>query len=98
MEGISAELPSMSSHQQMSTTAKHLPITESGSIDKEKDTIYSSHGTCILFWSDAIKRLRKTLALFHMEIKEMTGVVAYICNPSTSVIPWMVEAGGSPQI
>lgn len=45
--GIPAQLPSMSSHQQVST-AVPLPIIEPGSIDKEKGVIHSSHGTYIL--------------------------------------------------
>lgn len=91
MDGISAQIPSVYSYQQMSTTTEHLPIRESGSIEKEEGPISSSCETCIFKWGDEIKRFGGAPAFFHIEKKKgMTDEVTHIYNPSTCV----AEVGG----
>lgn len=92
VDGLSAQIPSVCSYQQMSTTTQHLPIRESGSREKEEETLSSSHGTCIFKQGDEIKRFREAPAFCHSERKGMTDVVTHICNPSTCA----AEAGGGP--
>ena len=82
VDGLSAQIPSMCSYQQMSTTTRHLPISEV-SRDKEEEAISSSHATCIFKWGDEIQRFWEAPAFFRIETKRMTDVVTHIYNAST---------------